>query len=214
MNNLPINWFDFVVIVFVIVGLFRGRKRGMSEELLPLIMWLVIVFGAGLGYAPLSQWSSRYTHLSPLISNIASYLLIMAVVKGIFVLIKRMTGEKLLGADLFGRAEYYLGMLSGVVRWLCMLIAGLALIQSRLVTDDELAKLIKQDKDIYGSTFFPRYGEVQRDIFKRSYTGPYATRYLGRYLIEPTSYDDPMKRRETIGGKAREREIDDIMKRK
>jgi uncharacterized membrane protein required for colicin V production len=214
MNNLPLNWFDFVVIVCVIVGIYRGRKRGMSEELLPLLMWLSIVIGAGMGYAPLSEWSSRYTHLSPLISNIAAYLLIMAVIKGIFVLIKRMAGEKLLGADLFGRTEYYLGMLSGVIRWLCMVIVGLALMQSRLVTDDELAKLIKQDKDIYGSTFFPRFGEVQRDIFKRSFTGPYATQYVGRYLIEPVSYNDPMKKRETIGGKAREREIEDLMKKK
>ena len=45
LDQLPINLFDLVVIAVVIAGLARGRKHGMSEELLGLLKWLVILFG-------------------------------------------------------------------------------------------------------------------------------------------------------------------------
>ena len=30
LDNLPVNWFDGVVLGMLIIGFFRGRKRGMS----------------------------------------------------------------------------------------------------------------------------------------------------------------------------------------
>ena len=43
LDKLPFNWFDFVLVVVLVVGVFRGRKHGMSEELLPLLKWLAIL---------------------------------------------------------------------------------------------------------------------------------------------------------------------------
>ena len=45
LDQLPINLFDLVVIAVLAVGIFRGRKHGMSEELLSLLKWLAILFG-------------------------------------------------------------------------------------------------------------------------------------------------------------------------
>src|ERR1035438_6850503 len=53
-NGLPFNWFDMAVLVVLGFGLFRGRRNGMSKELLPLLQWLVMVTVCGLGYAMLA----------------------------------------------------------------------------------------------------------------------------------------------------------------
>ena len=42
-NAMSFNWFDMVVVVVLGFGLFRGRRNGMSKELIPLLEWLVLV---------------------------------------------------------------------------------------------------------------------------------------------------------------------------
>jgi uncharacterized membrane protein required for colicin V production len=51
-EGVPISWFDFVVLVFVIVGILRGRKRGMSQELLDFFMWIGMVAAGAYAYKP------------------------------------------------------------------------------------------------------------------------------------------------------------------
>jgi adenylate cyclase len=43
LDALPINGFDLVLVVVLVLGVYRGRKLGMSNELLPLLMWLAIL---------------------------------------------------------------------------------------------------------------------------------------------------------------------------
>ena len=31
LDKLPINWFDFAVVIILLLGVSRGRKNGMSE---------------------------------------------------------------------------------------------------------------------------------------------------------------------------------------
>ena len=50
-DNLPVNWFDVVVVLILGFGLFRGRKNGMSKEILPLFQWLAVILVSGLFYA-------------------------------------------------------------------------------------------------------------------------------------------------------------------
>ena len=50
LNNLPINWFDVVFVAVMGFGLWRGRKNGMSKEVMPLFQWLTLVLASGMGY--------------------------------------------------------------------------------------------------------------------------------------------------------------------
>ena len=43
IHKLPGNLFDGIVVVVLLVGVLRGRKHGMSEELISLIKWLMVV---------------------------------------------------------------------------------------------------------------------------------------------------------------------------
>ena len=104
----------------------------------------------------------------------------------VFALIKRAFGGKLLGSDVFGRAEYYLGMGSGLVRFGCMLLVALALLNARYFSPTEVRAMEKYNDDVYGSDYFPSLHSVQEAVFEKSVTGPLIRQHLGFLLIKPT----------------------------
>ena len=42
MAKFQFNWFDIALVIFLVIGAFRGRKRGMSQEVIPLFKWITI----------------------------------------------------------------------------------------------------------------------------------------------------------------------------
>ncbi len=187
LDQLPINAFDFVVLGVLAFGIYRGRKHGMSEELLNLVKWLAILFGCAVVYQPggelLAQFTNVFGRLSCyLVAYLAGVLLFFLLFAGI----KRGLGGKLLGSDIFGRSEYYLGMGSGVVRVSCILLAALALLNARYFNPTEVRALEKYQDDVYGSNYFPTLHSIQSTVFDRSLSGPWIKQYLGFLLIQPT----------------------------
>ena len=187
-DSLPINWFDIFLLVWLAMGLFRGRKRGMSVEVMTFLNWLVIVIVCALAYEPVGYWISQTSQVFGLLfSYMIAYLVIAGVVAILFVLFKRSFGGKLVGSDAFGKAEYYLGMPAGVLRFFCMLLAALALLNARYYSAQEIQSYQKFQMDNYGSEFFPGFQALQRNVFETSLTGPYIKKYLGFLLIKQTS---------------------------
>jgi uncharacterized membrane protein required for colicin V production len=186
-DNLPVNWFDVVVVLILGFGIFRGRKNGMSKEILPLFQWLAVILVSGLFYAIVAQWLAKLVKLDPLISNLLAYTILAGVVFLFFSLIKRTVGLKLFGSNLFGNAEYYFGMPSGLVRYACVLIFALAFLNARHYTAAQIEDSNKYQERWYGAHFFPDLYTVQSQVFEKSFTGPYIRKYLGVLLIEPTT---------------------------
>jgi uncharacterized membrane protein required for colicin V production len=185
MANVRFDYFDIAAIFWLIIGLFWGRKRGMSQELLPLLQWIGIVTAAGLLYAPFGLIIHQHTFFSALWSNIAAYVLIAAGVHLICLWFKQMFAAKLVEKNLFGRAEFYLGMTAGATRFACMLLAGMALMNSRVVTDAELAKTEQFQKDNFSDIRFPTYGGFQREVLFKSYSGNWVRSHLASVVIAP-----------------------------
>lgn len=186
LNNLPINWFDAVLIVFIFVGIQRGRKRGMSEELLPVLKWLGILFGASKLYQPLGKMIAQDSVFSLLSSYVIGYLSAALLIAITFAIVKKMLGGKLVGSDIFGRSEYYLGMVAGTTRFLCMLLVGLALLNARNYSAAEVQANFAYQKEVYGSDFFPGFQELQSQVFQASASGKWIKGNLSTLLIEPT----------------------------
>jgi uncharacterized membrane protein required for colicin V production len=187
LDQLPINLFDLVVILVLTAGIYRGRKHGMSEELMSLLTWIGILFGCAVIYQPgadlITQLTSMFGRLTCyLLAYVAGALLIFLLFLGI----KRALGGKLLGSDIFGRSEYYLGMGSGLVRFSCMLLVGLALLNARYFSPTEVRAMEKFQDDVYGSNFFPTLHSVQATVFDRSLTGSWIKANLDFLLIQPT----------------------------
>ena len=190
-DKLPFNWFDFVVIIVLLVGIQRGRKRGMSEEMLTMFRWVALVLVCGFFYEPVGREIANGSIFSSLESYVMAYVALALGVAVLFSLVKRALGGKLVGSDAFGRGEYYLAMPSGMLRCACMLMAALALLNARDFSAAEVIAHDKYVKDVYGSDFFPTLHTVQAAVFEQSFTGPYVKKYLAILLIKPTPPKKP-----------------------
>jgi uncharacterized membrane protein required for colicin V production len=187
LEKLPINLFDLMVLVMLMAGIYRGRKHGMSEQLINLLQWVTIVFGCAAIY----QWGSQlFGEFTGLFTQLTRYIMVYVttalLIVGVFALVKRALGGKLVGSDIFGKSEYYLGMVSGVARAACILLVGLALLNARYFSPAEVRAMQKYNDDLYGSDFFPGLHSVQESVFEKSLTGPWIRQNLGFLLIRPT----------------------------
>jgi hypothetical protein len=152
-------------------------------------------------YEPTGLFLGQFTTLFGKLSCfLVAYLAVALLVVGGFALLKRALGGKLLGSDIFGRAEYYLGMSSGVVRACCMLLAVLALLNARYFSPQEVRAMEKFQDDMYGSNFFPTLHTVQATVFDKSLTGPWIKQNFGFLLIKPTEPDNrELHQKEYVG---------------
>jgi uncharacterized membrane protein required for colicin V production len=194
--NVPFNWFDIALLLLLALGLQRGRKHGMSEEIILVAKWLAIVILGGLGYSMVGDVlsdNSVFTHLS---AYLMAYSVIALGIAVAFLVIKKLANGKLVGSDVFGSGEYYLGMMAGVVRYTCILIFALALLNAPLYTKADIDADTKFQNDVYGSTFFPKLYTVQKDVFEKSFVGPYIHSSLGFLLIKSTPREQKEMRKE------------------
>jgi len=203
------DYFDIVVLVWLIIGLWWGRKRGMSQEVLPLLQWLGIVAAGGLLYRPFSLVIHQCVQFGALWSNVTAYLLIALGVHLTYLWLKRLLAEQLVKKDLFGRGEFYLGMIAGFVRFGCVLLVGMALMNSRVATTAELAQTEKFQAAWFSDIRFPTYGEFQQDVLIKSCAGSWVESNLKSVLIA-SAPSAPSPKSETIAQRSN-KIIDEIV---
>ena len=214
LPNITVSWVDILVLVLLVVGVLHGRKRGMSEELLDIIKWTLIVGLAGLLYEPGGRWLARVSVFSLLFSNVCAYVLVAALIFSLFIFLKNKVGEKLVGTDVFGRAEYYLGMMAGAYRYLCVLLVALAFLNARHYNAAEIAEKDKYQDHNFGTKLIPTVPDLQKEVFDRSYSGRIVQDYLNVVLIRPTASSEKNVGGENSIGRQRERTLDQILDKK
>jgi uncharacterized membrane protein required for colicin V production len=213
LTKIQVNWVDLAVVAVLFFGLTRGRKRGMSEELLDVFKWLIIVVAAGFFYAPIANAISANSVFSLLTCNITSYVLLALLVMVAFALLQRSVGQKLVGSDVFGAGEYYLGMMGGMVRYGCIAIVVFSLINARHYTPDEIRQTAKYQQDNFGDISFPTFGSIQEEVMRKSLIGRFATQYLDSVILRSTAPQEKGLMREGNIVKAREREVDQVLEK-
>ncbi|MBM3833958.1 MAG: hypothetical protein FJ403_11945 [Verrucomicrobia bacterium] len=209
-GDLPVSWFDFVVLVVLVVGCVVGRKRGMSEELLDVFQWLLIVVVSALYYEPIGRFVAGYTAPSLMLSYIVTYLCLVLSIRLFFGWIKRMIGEKLVASDLFGRMEYYLGMVAGGLRFSCILLLLLAVLNARLISADQLAGEAKMQQENFGTITFPTLGSLQQTVFNQSASGRFVKKYMNDQLIVHTPAEAKLVQREGVAQR-REKVVNEVL---
>lgn len=204
-SNLGFNLFDLLVLGVLAFGFWRGRRNGMTKEILPVIRWLVLVAACTLGYAWLGgmliQWGViknvfGTTFKEQTAAFITAYLAIALVVFIIFSFVKKAFREKIDGSNAFGGGEYYLGIMSGMTRYACLLIFFLALMNAPVYSVADVQNRKAYDNSTYGGglegysgDFVPSFDEVQSGIFKNSLLGPPIKNNLGMLLINTDGSD-------------------------
>jgi uncharacterized membrane protein required for colicin V production len=194
--NLPFNWFDIVIVGVLFLGLQRGRKHGMSEEIILVMKWLAIIIVCGLSYSVIGDVIADNSVFTKLSSYLMAYIVLALGIAVTFLVIKKLTNGKLVGSDVFGSGEYYLGMVAGVVRYTCIIIFALAFLNAPLYTKTQIAADLKYQNDVYGSNFFPKLYSVQEDVFEKSFLGPHIHDELGFLLIKSTPRETKELRKE------------------
>jgi len=192
LQHSPVNWFDLLVVVMLLLGVRKGRMNGMSVELVPMLQWIAIVLAGAFLYQPLGDWLAEVSPMGHLFCYISMYIMIALVVKGIFSAVKKGAGGKLIGSNIFGATEFYLGMLGGAVRFTCILIAGMALLNAPYYSQKEIASSRAYQDDMYGSNFFPGLSEAQIQIFRESFLGGFVKK-KAEFLLIASTKNEPAK---------------------
>ena len=99
--------------------------------------------------------------------------------------------------NFFGGGEYYLGMMSGVVRYACMLMFVLALLNAPYYSAADIKAteaynepLVRRRHEGYSGNYFPDVANrAGISVFKESFIGPYIKDNLGMLLIKTASAD-------------------------
>lgn len=180
-GGLPFNWFDVVVVCLLGFGLFRGRKNGISRELLLLLQWTAIVAAGGLLYARVGDLIGGYTHLDRMWSYIAAYAAMMVLLIIPFAFLRRKYTEQFAKKDVFKGTEYYLGMLGGMVRYACIVMVALAFLNAPTFTSKDIAEAIATDKKNFGGgeyqgNYFPHLFDIQDQVLNQSACGAFIAR--------------------------------------
>jgi uncharacterized membrane protein required for colicin V production len=187
MKSFGLSWVDFMVVVILLFGVVRGRKRGMSEELLDIIKWALIVVVAGILYEPTGKFLSQVSVFSLLSSYLFTYTGIALVIFIIFAFVRKRIGEKLMSSDTFGSGEYYLGMAAGAFRYFCIVLVAMAFLNARYYSPSEIKASARYQQDNFGSQFFVTMPDLQREVFDDSLCGRAAQSFLHVVLIRPTA---------------------------
>jgi uncharacterized membrane protein required for colicin V production len=195
-NNMPVGWFDAVFLVALGFGVFRGRRNGLSRELLPMLQWIVLPITCGMGYPSVAQLCITYLKWSRTISDIAGYVALAVVILVCFAFLKNRFTERLVKYDAFKSGEYYLGMPAGMVRFAFMLLVPLALLNAPVYTATEVAAQKAYQQQTFGGgqegfsgSFFPSLHDIQDSVLMRSITGRFIKKNLGMLLIDTRRLD-------------------------
>jgi len=208
LKSLNVSVFDGFLLAFLVLGILRGRKRGISEEFLDVIQWLLVVVGAGFGYPALGHMLIQYAYFPPFFGNVMAYIIIGALIVLLFRMVKRGLGEKLVQGDVFGRYEFYLGMLAGFIRFACIALFFLAMIHAKYSTQADRDRFAELQRRNFGSISFPTLDEMQYSIFYKSASGNLIRTNLSLLLIKPVP-NSTDQASNTIG-RRREAEVDRI----
>jgi len=201
-HHLAFNWFDLALVAVLAVGFWRGRKRGMTKELLPTLQWVSILLAAGLAHVYLADFLQQQGLIRRVFGNsfnertaalMTGYITIAVVVFIIFTAIKRKFNPKLEGSSFFGSNEYYWGVPAGIIRYFSMVLIALALLNAPFYSEADIAKIEAYNNRWYGGgmkeysgNFIPRVDEIQVSIFRQSLLGPLIKNYLSILLINPS----------------------------
>jgi hypothetical protein len=190
LDNLPFGWFDVAFVLLLAFGLFRGRKNGMTKEVLPMLFGVAMVLVCGFGCELVGKLIINLSGWGKLAAYVLGYLVLMSVLYVVYVMVKNVLLPRLTGSNFFGRAEYYLGMLSGLVRYFCIVMVALALLNAPFYSESDIANATAYNARWFGGglkgydgNYFPTVQSVQEDVFKKSFIGPFIKKYLGVVLI-------------------------------
>ncbi len=185
------RWFDLVAVALIFVGLFHGRKNGMSQELFNTMKWLFMLALAPLAYLPLAKLLQKVIHIKAIYIHVGAFVFVAVAVHLLMITMRKKIKDKMSDSDVFGSAEYPLGMLAGAFQYSCLLVMIVACLNAKYIDEDALKRQDQIQRDAMGEKFIPTPGNLHKDAMT-SIAGTTIKKYLKFQLIEPV--DQPAKK--------------------
>ncbi|HEY1663772.1 MAG TPA: CvpA family protein [Verrucomicrobiae bacterium] len=191
-GGMLFDWFDLVFLALVIFALYRGRHNGMTKELIPSLQWVSLMLICGLVDPILGPIFVTQLKLSKMLGFLLAYIALFLVVTIPFSIIKHKYSKDLATSDYFKGNEYYLGMVAGVVKWLCMIMVFLAVLNAPTYTAEQIKAHQQYAQQVYGGgesgysgDYFPTLQQIQAIVLQNSATGSFVLNqpYLKKLLI-------------------------------
>ncbi|MBM3878194.1 MAG: CvpA family protein [Verrucomicrobia bacterium] len=211
-DQMSLEWFDLAVAAVLLYGVYRGRRNGMSEELLPLLQWLLILVVGSYTYALFGDFLHLASGLHPNFCRAAVYALDALLIKWLCDCARHGLGDKLVSSDVFGQSEYVFGMAAGALRHACRLVFFMALISAPYISEAKRAANARMQRENFGVITFPTFGSIQHAVLRESWTGRLVTRHLSNLLIE--SVPTPGRSQPNTPAHRRERAVDQVLEPK
>jgi uncharacterized membrane protein required for colicin V production len=190
LDHLPFNWFDALLVVMLVFGLFRGRKNGMSKEWFPLLEWVLALGAATFFYPRITEFLINVVNMKRTATPyVLAYVSVVLLVFFIFYFIKHSLKADVGGSNFFGGGEYYLGMFSGIIRYACIATFFLAILHAPVYTKKDIADIKSYNKrnfggGLYEGNYLPDISSTQQSVFQESFLGPFIDKYCGVILIQ------------------------------
>ena len=188
---LSLNMFDALILGALGWGIYQGKEEGASSTHVSVVQWMLIGLAGGfmgnlLGSFLLMIFGSPYW------SQLFGFFLWIFMVACFFAYLNSKGKGEWKDADWFGRTEYPLGILGGLIKYFCIILTIMSILNAKHYTP----AMIKADRDWqieeFGSMLFPSFTMLNNTVFNTSFSGPHLTKVFG-WAILPSA-KPPVKR--------------------
>jgi len=179
------NLFDALLLGLLGYGGYKGKQDGASGTWLSFIQWLCIALPGGLMGGLFGAGLRALFGAGPFWSQIIGYSLWILLVCCVFGYLYSKGKDEAIDGDKFGRLEYPLGVLAGVLKGLFILLTVMSFLNGRVYTSQVIeASRANQIKE-FGTTLFPTVPMLHHMAFNTSFSGPRLKTAFGWALLQP-----------------------------
>lgn len=163
VEGVQFNLLDIFAAVYLLFGLLRGLKRGLSGELARLASMAFILFAGWRMYVPLGEKIAEVTRLTDEQSLLAGFALTI-LAAGVSMILLRLVLKNILEFTFKGKLEKIGGMVAGFLR--SSVLIALIVIPLGLSPIPYLQRTVAEES-LVGSTIIhylvPVYQQVAED---------------------------------------------------
>jgi uncharacterized membrane protein required for colicin V production len=193
------HWYDALVMIALVIGLWNGMRTGFSAEVLRAVGLVLGVIAGVRYYAAAGQWLAKYFELLPERANVLMFVAIVLGVHMVFGLVRMAVGHRTRNRPLSGFIENVGGALAGLTRMGAIMVAVtvyLCLLQSEFWHE----QVGRESK--FGQRVVQEFPDLVPAVQKREMEKAWFLRELKRRPEPDIEQTEPEKSQKSVSGTA------------
>jgi membrane protein required for colicin V production len=158
-----VNWYDVVVFVALLYGVWSGLRAGLTGEIIRVIGLVLMVLLAVELYQPAGDWIQNHSQLTDETAHLLSFVSIAVVVYLLSVAARLATHRRMQQLKLGGLVENVGGAFAGVIR-VAVIMAWVTVVLS--LTNSEFLRQNVSRESRFGSFVVAQLPALQSAVQK------------------------------------------------